>query len=148
MFNISQKHAVDRRIVKCDYTRFTPQLLNLVNGETNQIFIEMPREDAAFSWKDSYLEFDFFVTHRAGAHNRYVDGDNIRLINLRPIALFKKYRLTYSCGKAIQEIDNAHVICLMHKLISSSRDSDDLSIGFPRSNGVRARELTNIKTTK
>ena len=36
----------------------------------------------------------------------------------------------------------------MHKLISSSRDSDDLSIGFHRSNGVRERKLTNKKTTK
>ena len=36
----------------------------------------------------------------------------------------------------------------MHKVISSSRDSDDLSIGFHRSNGVRERELTNIKQTE
>ena len=36
----------------------------------------------------------------------------------------------------------------MHKLISSSRDSDDLSIGFHRSNGVRERELTNNKQTE
>ena len=36
----------------------------------------------------------------------------------------------------------------MHKLISSSRDSDELSIGFHRSNGTRESELTNNKTTK
>ena len=36
----------------------------------------------------------------------------------------------------------------MHKLKSSSRDSDDLSIGFHRSNAIRERELTNNKTTK
>ena len=35
----------------------------------------------------------------------------------------------------------------MYNLISSSRDSDDLSIGFHRSNETREREMTNNKTT-
>ena len=38
--------------------------------------------------------------------------------------------------------------CSLHKLISISRDSDDLSIGFHRSKGVREKELTDNKTTK
>ena len=148
MFNISQKHAVDRPILKCNYIRYTPPSLNLVNGEINQTFIAIPREDSAILLKDSSLELHFSVTHRAGAHARYVDGDHIRLVNLGPVALFNKIRLTSSSGKEMEEIDNAHVICLLHKLTSSSRDSDDLSIGFHRSNGVRERELTINKTTK
>ena len=48
----------------------------------------------------------------------------------------------------MEEIDNAHVICLMHKLISSSRNSDDLSIGFHRNNGVRENKWTNNRTTE
>ena len=48
----------------------------------------------------------------------------------------------------MEEIDNAHVICLMHKVISSSRGSDDLSIGFHRSNEVLERELSTNKRTK
>ena len=79
---------------------------------------------------------------------RYAEGDHIKLVNLGRIALFNKYRLTNSSGKEIEENDNDHVICLMHKLLSSSRDSDDLSIGFYRSNGFREREVTKIKTTK
>ena len=98
--------------------------------------------------RDSYLELDFSVTHRAAAHARYVDDDHIILINLAPIALFNKYRLSSSSGKEIEEIDNAHVICLMHKLLSCSRDSDDLSIGFHRSNVFREKEVTNNKTAK
>ena len=98
--------------------------------------------------KDSYLQIDFSLTHRASAHARYVEKDRIRFVNLGPIALFNKYRLTNSSCKEIEEIDNAHVICLMHKLILSSRDSDDLSTGFHKSNGVRERELTNNKQTK
>ena len=92
MFNLSQKHVVDRHILKCDYIRYTPPSLNLVIGENNQIFVDIPREDSAISLKDSYLELDFSVTHRAGTHSRYIDIDHIRLVNLGPIALFNKYR--------------------------------------------------------
>ena len=98
--------------------------------------------------KDSYLELDFNVTHRTNAHIRNVDGNHIRLINFVPTALFINYRLTSSSGKEVEEIHNAHVLCLMRKLISSSRDSDDLSLGSHQCNGVRERELTNNKTTK
>ena len=73
------------------------------------------------------------MTHRAGDQVRYADGDQIGIVNLGPIALYKKYRLTSSSGKAIEKIDNAHVYCLMYKLLSSSRNSDDSSFGFHRS---------------
>ena len=56
--------------------------------------------------------------------------------------------MTSFSGKEIEEIDNAHVISLMHKLLSSSRNCADLSIGFHRSIDARERELNNIKTTK
>ena len=56
--------------------------------------------------------------------------------------------MTSSIGKETEQIDNAHVICLTYKLLSSSRYSDDLSISFHRSNEAREIELTNNKTTK
>ena len=126
MFNLSQNFAVDRPILKKVFIRYTPPYLNLLNGENYQIFNDIPREDTAISLKGSYLELAFSVTYRAGAHIRYVDGDHIRLGNLGPIALINNNRLTSSSGKELQEINNAHVICLMHKLLSSSRDSEDL----------------------
>ena len=70
------------------------------------------------------------------------------MVIIGPVALSNKYRLTGSSGKEMEEIDNVHVKCLMHKLLSSSRDSDDLAIGYHRSNEVREKELTNNKTTK
>ena len=135
---------------KIDYIRYIPPSLYLVKGESNQIFIDIPREASAISLNDSYLELDFNVTD-IGAHNRYVDDDHIRLVNLGPIgpiAFFNEYRLTSSSVKKIEEIDNAHVICLRYKLISSSRDSNNLSIAFYRSIEVREREITDNKTTK
>ena len=47
-----------------------------------------------------------------------------------------------------KEIDNAHYISLMHKLISTSRDSDDLSIGFHKSTEAGKRESTNNKSIR
>ena len=109
---------------------------------------DIARKDTLISLKDSYLEIDFNVTHRAGAPDRYIDKDPIRLVNLGPVALFNKYRITSSSGKEREEIDKAHVICLMHKIISSSREGDHLSVGFHRSNEVGAKELTKNITIK
>ena len=73
MFNLSQKHDVYRLILKCDYIRYTPPSLNLVNGESNQTFIDIPREDSAISSKVSYIGLHFSVTPRAGAYARYAE---------------------------------------------------------------------------
>ena len=55
--------------------------------------------------------------------------------------------MTSSSGKGKERIDNAHVICLMYELLSSSRDCDDLSLCFPRNIEARETELTDNKTT-
>ena len=95
----------------------------------------------------SYLELNFDVLH-AATNNRYVDGNDIRLINLGPIASFSNYKLTTSSGKHLKNIDHAHIVSLMYKLLTSSKGSDDLSIGFDRDRNRRQRELTNNKTQK
>ena len=51
MFKISQNYAVDRPILQCEYIRYTPPWLNLVNGENNQIFIDSSREDSVIPLK-------------------------------------------------------------------------------------------------
>ena len=96
---------------------------------------------------NSYIELNFDVL-KAATSNRYADSDDIRLMNLGPIALFSNYKLTTSSGKLLENIDHAHIVSLMYMLLSSSRDSDDLSIGFDRSRDKRKRELLNSKTQK
>ena len=54
MFNLSQKYAADRSIIKCDYIRCTPFSLNLGNGENRQIFMDIFRKDSAISLKDTW----------------------------------------------------------------------------------------------
>ena len=147
MFKLNEKYEIDRRILKCDYIRYSPSEISTINTLNSQIYINIPREDSVSSLLNSYIELKFDVL-KATTSNRYADADDIRLINLGPIALFSNYKLTTSSGKHLENIDHAHIVSLMYKLLSSSRDSDDLSIGFDRSRDKRKRELLNNKTQK
>ena len=96
---------------------------------------------------NSYLELNFDVLQTA-TNNRYVDANDIRLVNPGPIALFSNYKLSSSSNKHLEEVSHAHIVSLMYKLLTSSKDSDDLSIGFDRNRDKRKRELTNNKIDK
>ena len=64
------------------------------------------------------------------------------------MGLFSTYNLTTSSTKHLEDISLAHFVPLMYKLLTSSKDSDDLSIGFDRDCVSRQRELTNNETQK
>ena len=147
MFKLNEKYGINRDILKCDYIRYSPSDISTINTTNSQIYIIIPREDSVISLLNSYLELDFDVLH-AGTNNRYVDGNNIRLVNLGPIALFSNYKLTTSSGKHLGNIDHAHIVSILYKLLTSSKGSDDLSIGFDRDRNRRQRELTINKTQK
>ena len=65
-----------------------------------------------------------------------------------PIALFSNFNLTTSSGKHLEDISHTHLVSLMYKLITSSKNSDDLSIGFNRSRARRRDEMTTNKNVK
>ena len=147
MFNLCEKYEVDRRILKCDYTRYSPSEISTINTANSQIYINIPREDSVISLLNSYLDLNFDVVH-AATNNRYADGNDIRLVNLGPIALFKNYKLSTSSGKHLEDVSHAHIVSLMYKLISTAKDMNDLSIGFDRDRTRRRNELTNNKNIK
>ena len=147
MFKLKEKFEIDRRILKCDCIRYSPREISTINTPNSQIYINIPREDSVISLLNSYLELNFDVL-RAATDNRYADVNDIRLVNLGPIALFSNYMPTTSSGKHLEEISHAHIVSLMYKLSSSSKGSDDLSIGFDRDRNRRKRELTNNKNIK
>ena len=95
----------------------------------------------------NYNELNFDVL-QAATNNRYVDANDIRLVNLGPKALFSNYKLTTSSGKHLEEISHAQVVSLMYKLLTSSKDSDDLFFGFDRNRGRIKNELSNNKSIK
>ena len=96
---------------------------------------------------NSYLDLNFEVIKKTD-NSRYANGNDIRLVNLAPIALFSTFKLTTSPGKHLEDIGHAHLVSLMYKLITSSKGSDDLSIGFDRSSGRRRDDMTNNENVK
>ena len=147
MFKLNEKYEINRDILKCDYIRYSPSEISTINTANSQVYINIPREDSVISLLNSYLELNFDVL-RADNSNRYIDNNDIRLVNLGPIGLFCNYKLTTSSGKHLENIDHAHIVSLMYKLLTSSKGSDDLSVGFDRDRTRRRNELTNNKNIK
>ena len=93
MLKLSENYEVDQKFLKCDYIRYSPAEISTINAANSQIYINTPREDSVISLLDSYLELNFDVL-QAVTDNRYVDANDIRLVNLGPIihSLIKSYQ--------------------------------------------------------
>ena len=136
MFKLNENYEVNRRILKCDYIRYSPSETSTIITPKTQTYINIPREDSVISLLKSYLDLNFEIIKKAD-DSRYANGNDIKLVNLGPIALFSNYKLTTSSGKHLEHISHAQLVSLMYKLITSSRNSDDLSVGFDRSSAIR-----------
>ena len=144
IIKLNEIYEIDRKILKCDIIRYSPAKTSAVNTAISQKYIIIPREDFVTSLLNSYLELNFEVTKSAD-NSRYANGDDIRLVNLGPIALFTFFKLTTSSWKHLEDISHSHIVSLMHKPITNSKDSADVSFGFDRSRDGRRQELTNNK---
>ena len=147
MFPLNEKYEINRDILKCDYIRYSPSEISTINTANSQVYINIPREDSIISLLYNYVDLYFDVLH-AATNNRYVDGNDIRLVNLGSLGLFSNYKLTTSSGKHLENFDHAHIVSLMYEPLTSSKGSDDLSIYFDRDRNKRQRELTNNKSQK
>ena len=145
MFKLNEKYEGDR-ILKCEYIRYSPAETSTINPPNSQIYINIPREDSVISLLKSYLDVNFEFIKKAD-NFRYANGNDIKLANLAPIALFSNFKLT-SSGKHLESISHDHLVSLMYKLKTSSKNSDDLAIGFDRSSARRRDEMTNNKSMK
>ena len=97
MFKLNERYEVDRKILKCDFIRYSPSEISTINTANSQMYINIPREDYLISLLKSYIDLSFDVLN-AATNNRYVDADNIWLINLAAIALFSNFKLTTKSG--------------------------------------------------
>ena len=147
MFKLNENYEVDRRILKCDYIRYSPAETSTINTPNSQIYINIPREYSVISLLNSYLDLNFEVIKK-NDDSRYTNGKDIRLVNLGPVALFSNFKLTTSSGKHLEDISHANLVSLMYKLITSSKDSNDLSIGFDNNRNRRKDELALKKNIK
>ena len=85
------KSMQSRNILKRDYIRYSPSKISTINTANSQTYINIPRQDSVNSLLNSYLDLNFDVLHAASNH-RYADNNDIRLVNLGPIALFSNYK--------------------------------------------------------
>ena len=91
---------------------YSPSEISTINTASIQMYNKIPREDSVISLLKSYLDSNFDVLH-AATNNRYADDNDLRLLNLGPLALFSNYMLTTSSGKHLQDISHAHIVSLM-----------------------------------
>ena len=96
---------------------------------------------------DSYLDLNFEVIEKAD-NSRSGNGNDIKLVIIGPIALFSYFNLTTSSRKRLDDKSHAHLVSLKCNLLASSKDSDDLSIGFDGSRNRRIGELPQNKNIK
>ena len=147
MFKLNENYEVDRRFLKCDCIRYSPAETLAINTLNSRIYIKIPRELSVISLLNSFLDLNFEVFKKAD-NSRYGNGIDIRRITLGAIALFSNFKLTTSSGKQLEDISHAHLVSLMYKLITSTKDSNDLSIGFNRSRNIRKDKLAPNKIVK
>ena len=85
MFKLSQNFEADRRILKCDFIRYSHAEISTINTANSQVYINIPGEDSVISLLNSYFELSFDVL-QAATNNRHMDASDNRLVNLGPIA--------------------------------------------------------------
>ena len=44
MFKLSEKYEIDRKILKCDYIRYSPSEISTINTPNSQIYISIHLE--------------------------------------------------------------------------------------------------------
>ena len=113
----------------CDYIRYSPAQASTIDTPNIRIYINIRGEVSVVSLLNGYFNFKFELIKKADS-KRYGNGNEIRMVNLGPIFLFSRFNLTTSSGKHLEDISHAHIISLLYTLITSAKDSDDLSIGF------------------
>ena len=146
MFSLKSKYTLEKPIHKIDFIKYSPNSLATVNNANSNISISLPREDAYICLQNSYISLEFKVLKND--NTRYVDNDEICLVNFGPISLFSEAKLTTSSGKHLEKVDNLHAVSLMHKLLTSNSQTSQLLYGFEESTAIRRQELTNNKNEK
>ena len=107
------------------------------------VFIHKIRTDSVISLKDKVLTKELDVLFRAKGQDGI--GQDINLRSLGPIAVCSQFSLSTIGGQQLNTKNFAHPFCYMYILKSSSRGSEDFSIGFQHNAAGRRREFCNFK---
>ena len=146
LFSLKNKYPLDNPIHKIDFIGYSHSSLATINNINSIISIIFPREDAYICLQNSYISLELEVLKND--NTRYVDDDQISLVNFGSVALFGEAKLVTSSGKNIEKVDNLHPVCLMYKLFTSNQQTSQLIYAFEESENTRRLEITNHKTEK
>ena len=102
MFKLIEKFEIRRNISKSGYIRYSPSEKSTTNTPSSQTYSNIPTEGSAIILPLSFLKLNFDVLN-AATGNRYADDDDIRVINLGPIAVFSTYKLASNPGKHLEK---------------------------------------------
>ena len=83
MFKLYEDYEGIGNNLKCDFIRYLPSKISTINIANSQNYIKIPREDSVISLLNIYLGINFDVLH-AVTNNRYIDNDDIILVDLGP----------------------------------------------------------------
>ena len=84
MFKLNDNYEINRNNLKFAYIRYNQSERSTISTANSQIYNNITREDSFTSLLNSYLDLKFDVLH-AATGNRYVDGNDKKLVNLGPI---------------------------------------------------------------
>ena len=93
----------------------------------------------------SFIDLDFKLILAAASHGNFEDADFTSFVYLAPISLFSEHEMTISIGEHLERFDYAHAVCLMYTLVTSSKDTNDLSIAVDESNARFKIEMSDNK---
>ena len=95
--------------------------------------------------KKSYIASDFKVNQTAGGHDRYADVDCGGLVNFVPFVFFSEHKSTKKYEKHLKVFENAYIMSLVRKQLTTSKEGFVFPLGFDRSNLNSEQELTENK---
>ena len=113
-FTLSGKYEINRNFLKFDYIIYNPSEKSTKYNANCQVFIHIPWKYSVISLLNSYLDINFDVLHTATG-NRYVDDNDVWLINLGAIAFLSTCKSTPSSGRNLEDVSHAHIVSLMFK---------------------------------
>ena len=116
---LKNEYALDKPIHKVDFIKYSTKCLATINNNNSKFSISLPREDAYICLQNSCISVDFEVVRND--NTRYVDKDQIKLVNFRSVALFTEAKLTAISGKHLEKVDSFKIINIMHKLLTSQQ---------------------------
>ena len=85
------------------------QNVSTINPLNSQIHLNIPGKVSFIPFLNSYLDLKLEVIKKTD-NSRYGNGNDIRLVNLGPIALFSTFTLTTSSSKHLEGISQAHIV--------------------------------------